>query len=462
MKKYIILFLTAFIVTSSFSQKKLKYKDVYSVIKAKNYEEALPLLEKFLKIKPNHPNANYWAGKIYEAKAYKEINFDYKFKAFDYYMTCSNKVQTYDLTVVSAARYPDISGLDADERYNSLIAFLDRKLSELNHFKDKIKKSTQDFEFSSLQELENEYQLKLADSLSEFQLSNLSGRIEKTQLFDVVQYNGLLYIKASSNIKKQIVEIYATLKDGSITSIDNIKFQDVKVIDGGTENSSLSFIENILNFKFTKYLGYSVSQDIKVSGNIQYSEFNELKYVNGNFNFKGDNLLLKGNLINGTGLIQGVWQDYDTYSSNGFSLQLKDLKIQSFRYEILYPNSTLMFFEDKVNPSQYNANNYHELNVEYSPLIEQSMPTKVTLKFIEPYNSGEDADIILDGFYFQTKEGEEIFFSQEEVKEELKSILNNPSNKEKWYMVEYSKFIPQSEIFTEIEASKKITFLKRD
>lgn len=460
MKKYLLLLSILCIVTSSFSQKKLKYKDVYSVIKAKNYEETLPILEKFLANKPNHPNANYWAGKIYEAKAYKEINFDYKFKAFDYYMNCKKNVQTYDLTVVSAGRYPDITGLDSDERYASLISFLDRKTSELNHFKEKIKKSTEEFTFSTLQELENHYQLNLADSLAVLKLSKLTGRIEKIQLFDVIQYKGLLYIDASSETKKQRVEIYSQLEDNSISTIDDVRFHSIKIVNGATESSSLSFIENILNFKFAKYLGYSVSENIKLAGNIQYSEFNDSKYVNGNFNLKGDNLTLKGSLKNGSGFITGMWQDYEQYSTNGFYLKIQDLQVQKFRYEILYSNSTARYFTDSLNPKKYNANNYNELDMIVCPLI-QSNTTNVTLRFIEPYNNeDEGADIILDGYNFQSEEGREVFFSQNEVKEELKLILNNQNSKGKWFKVEYSNFIPQAEIFSEIEPVKKITYLK--
>lgn len=67
MKSVAIFFL---IVASGFSAsaQKIKYKDLYVLLRAKNYKEASGFLVKYLATKPEHPNANYQMGLMLEFK----------------------------------------------------------------------------------------------------------------------------------------------------------------------------------------------------------------------------------------------------------------------------------------------------------------------------------------------------------------------------------------------------------
>jgi len=462
MKKnnFIVLTLIMFLANVLTAQEKIKYnKDVYPLLKAEKYEEALPVLEKFLISKPTHPNANYWAGKIYEAKAYNEINLDYKFKAFDCYSNCRKNVQTYDLTVVSAARYPDITGLDSDERYASLLAFLDGRMSELNHFKEKIKTDTEYFTYKNQKEFTDKTGIELSDEITSLDLFNLEGRVDKTQLLKVIKYKGTLYIDASSNSKKQKVEVYAKVEDNKIISITEIKYKQQKTIKGEVTNMTLNNVMSLLAVDFTKLI--IASPESTLSGTMEYVEFNEVQKVNGGFLLTGDNIAVKGNLLNGNGFVNAMWMNYETYANIGVYLEIKANAIVKFRYESLYSNSTVKFHESE-SVEKINANLYYELDLTNCPLVEDSNPITTVLKLEGPYNNeDEGADIILDGYNFLTKEGKEIFFSQSEVNDDLKTELNTPSNKEQWYNVTYSTFIPQAKVFTEIEPVKKITALKQ-
>ena len=57
----------------SYAQKKVKYKDLYVLLRAKNYEVASDFLVTFLIQEPDHPNANYQMGLMLEQKL-KELD----------------------------------------------------------------------------------------------------------------------------------------------------------------------------------------------------------------------------------------------------------------------------------------------------------------------------------------------------------------------------------------------------
>ena len=63
-KKIILLILFVCVLYSTYSQRKLKYKDIYDVVLANNIEQAYSLLTEYQKIDPEFPNTYFQLGLI--------------------------------------------------------------------------------------------------------------------------------------------------------------------------------------------------------------------------------------------------------------------------------------------------------------------------------------------------------------------------------------------------------------
>lgn len=68
MKRAVILLGIVLTSLGAFAQKKVKYKDLYVLLRAKNYEVASGFLHSFLAEETDHPNANYQMGLMLENK----------------------------------------------------------------------------------------------------------------------------------------------------------------------------------------------------------------------------------------------------------------------------------------------------------------------------------------------------------------------------------------------------------
>lgn len=137
--KYVIIILFFGLTSKAFSQEKTNYnKDVYPLIKSSNYTEALPLLEKFLQEKPDHINANYWCAKILEIEGKKSSNPDQIKKAKEHYSYCFNNASELEMTMVTAGRYPDVSGIETTERLNNFKVFLRTKYLECESLEQRL------------------------------------------------------------------------------------------------------------------------------------------------------------------------------------------------------------------------------------------------------------------------------------------------------------------------------------
>ena len=64
------ILLTAAILFSTVApgiSQKVKYKDLFVLLKAENYANADPYLRSFLLNEPEHPNANYYMGRMLQS-----------------------------------------------------------------------------------------------------------------------------------------------------------------------------------------------------------------------------------------------------------------------------------------------------------------------------------------------------------------------------------------------------------
>ncbi|MCF6361174.1 MAG: hypothetical protein L3J29_10495 [Cyclobacteriaceae bacterium] len=66
--KLLTLFILILCSTLSVKAQKIKYKDLYVLLRAKNYKDGAGFLAKFLSANPEHPNANYQMGLMLEFK----------------------------------------------------------------------------------------------------------------------------------------------------------------------------------------------------------------------------------------------------------------------------------------------------------------------------------------------------------------------------------------------------------
>ena len=66
--KLAVLLIVQLAMVGNLQAQKIKYKDLYVLLRAKNYKDAGPFLTKFLAANPEHPNANYQMGLMLEHK----------------------------------------------------------------------------------------------------------------------------------------------------------------------------------------------------------------------------------------------------------------------------------------------------------------------------------------------------------------------------------------------------------
>lgn len=71
-KIYLIQFLFLSLIVFSASGQKVKYKDIFSLLNTKRYEEAEPFLKRYLKETTDNPNALLYMGIIYQEKSAKD------------------------------------------------------------------------------------------------------------------------------------------------------------------------------------------------------------------------------------------------------------------------------------------------------------------------------------------------------------------------------------------------------
>lgn len=66
----LIQFLLLFLISAAYGQK-VKYKDIFALLSAKQFEQAEPFLKQYLKVNTDNPNACLFMGNIFQEKAFR-------------------------------------------------------------------------------------------------------------------------------------------------------------------------------------------------------------------------------------------------------------------------------------------------------------------------------------------------------------------------------------------------------
>ncbi len=460
-----LILTTVFALIATFTilaQEKLKYnKDVYPLIKAEQYEEALPVLQNFLCQKPEHANANYWAAKIYEMKALNEINIGYAQQAKSYYITCRNNVQLLDMSIVNSSRFPDANGLEAEERLSNFQNFLSQKMEEMSTFKNKIKKTSQDKFFKTYEEFVSTTQFNLPDEISTLQLIDLDCRYETAELNGKKKLDGYLGFQAVSLSKNMRINFQGLVENNQLKPTYTLKEYEFKPELQSVNGITLTDLNNLLKFDISKYLGYSVNNEVTLSGQYESISIGGNISVGGKINLKGDNVAVFGEMKNQTGFIVASWMNYDTYAQEAIKIEIQNDSLTRFRYEINYANGTPRFYEIMSNISAISSNSYFDFELQDSKLIDKGEVTEI-LNF-DGYENNEDSgvDIIFIGYRFHSKNNKELFFEEDEIDEKFAATLKDERNNGGWFSVTYTLLEPETKLFKDVEASKKMIALKK-
>lgn len=405
MKKIITLF---FIVLSflSYSQEKTNYnKDVYPLIKEGKYQESIPLLEQFLNEKPSHVNANYWYAKIMEIEGRRLSDPTMIDKAKTHYLTCSQNVTELDMTMATAGRFPDVTGLESAERLQKFQYFLNEKNKELSSLKEKIIRENEQKKY---EEEKNELQRKK--------------QIEEDAKIKVAEFSAL------------------TINDFiTKTGLTELK----KIL--GSYGESLTEGEGDWNFKY------------------EYNTVDGVATLNGKLSgdFRGQLDNFEGEIISGNGYIIFYFENMDIYATQAIKLYISQNKCIKLRGETLMQSSELFFFEttdiENFEPERFLdiTENPYEIKPATRKLIgNRNWPIT---KFQGYFDSEEvGADIIMKGFGFLPvfkKNGQyyikekQIIILEENIKPDQIATLKNTALVDKYFELNCEAFQFETDIF---------------
>ncbi|MCB9188042.1 MAG: hypothetical protein H6599_02050 [Flavobacteriales bacterium] len=462
LQKLVLTITLVVVSTALIAQDKLKYnKDVYPLIKAEQYNEALPVLQDFLSQKPEHANANYWAGKILEMKAYNEINVGYAQQAKSHFSTCKSNVQLLDMSIVNSSRFPDASGLEAEERLSNFQSFLSQKIEEMSSFKNKIKKTSQDKIFKSYEEFTSALNFNLPQEIGNLDLIDLECRYETAELNGKKKLDGYLGFQAVSLSKNMRISFQGLVENGELKPSYTLKESEIKAEQKYVNGITLSELNNLLKFNFSKYLGYSVNSETTLSGQYESLNIGGNTSVAGQINLKGDDVEINGEIKNQSGYLISSWMNYDIMGSEAIKVDVENNVVTNFRYEVNFPNGTPKYYETSNILDIKSNSYYYDYEVKDVQLIDKGETTEL-MNFDSYYNNEDSgADIIEIGFSFYSKNNTEYFFYEGNGTEQFAETLKNSENNGNWYAVTFTALEPEVKLFKDVEKSLKLIALKK-
>lgn len=235
MMKILLTLLISINCVAIFGQKLNFNKDIFPLIEQEKYDEAREALNSFLSEKPNHPNANYWAGKLNLFEASKTLN-DSLFKvAIKHFRITQAETTELDVTMVTAKKWPDVKGLESEERLRSLNSYLDGVLSELPAFRSSYKYGQLEFSDIKLKALIESKNIWFPDSILNLELDNIYARIDTKGIHLLGKYievvEGNFLIKGLSKRDNVNYQISGTIIGNRLQSIREFE-HDKKTSEG--------------------------------------------------------------------------------------------------------------------------------------------------------------------------------------------------------------------------------------
>lgn len=414
--RFILCFLLFAISLDGFTQEKTNYnKDIYPLIKSGNYTEVLPLLEKFLQEKPDHINANYWFAKILESEGRNSSNPELIKKAGVHYAYCFNNASELEMTMATAGRYPDVSGIESTERLNNFKRFLRFKYEECETLEQKLK---QENEVKKREELQAEIQRK---SQSEADAKIKMAEFSALTIDEFVAKTGLTEIK-------KILGSYS----------------ESLVEEGGD-----------WNFKY------------------EYNSINGTPSLNGKISgsFRGQLSSFEGELHNGDGYITFFFENENIQATQAIKCYYQQNKCTKLRCETLSQSSQLFYFE-LTNVEGFDAERF--LEITDSPYDVKKAEKKLIgnrfwpITRFQGYSNSEEGIlqnsfnflpvIKRNGFYYVVKEP--ITILEENTKLTQTSMLKNETSIDKYFELKCEVYLYESEIFTKQDSVYELKTFK--
>jgi hypothetical protein len=252
MIKLVLSILVILLTSTSLAQDEyINYnKDIWPLLKVGNYDDALPLLEKYTTKYQDQANAFYWLAKIYELKGRDKNDRLLISRAKVNYLKIMQRVTPGDMLVTEKNRWPDVQGIDSEARKTNLDKFLTSKLKELEILSNKI--------------LEDEENIKAKEKEKALMEEALANEAKNKKLSEENS------IKANANTSSNITNETPWFI-GSLFRVHNIETFNGKVKDGA-----------YVLFKVWVY-GKEVTLKLDVEYNlIQQTTLGGVKVKNGN------------------------------------------------------------------------------------------------------------------------------------------------------------------------------------
>ncbi len=340
--KRIILFLFL-ALTGLVNAQNLKYnKAVYPVIETGNYNEAIPLVERYLIQDPEHTNAHYWAAKMYESKLANSDSLPLIKLALQHWTEAKRTVTVGEMLTAKAPKYPDIIGDDPNGRLNQFKTLADNRIAALKAKETEIAQKVKDIAAQKEKEEQDRQKEKIEKERieAEKKVAEERKRIELQEQALKEQIE-----KEKANAEKNLANSNVKLRN----------FNGLKISEFIT-SAKLAGFESLLpngNF-YTEANGHLL--ELSFSGYYFYNIINDVEIIQGKFNLIAE---AKGQLGNTPGAI-----------TNTIALLSGELKEGTGFVEITYENQTIL---DKTGGLKiqlvYSTGNCSKIRAEQDPAL---------------------------------------------------------------------------------------------
>lgn len=262
-----LLLIIIFSPLTTFGQKMKYQKDVYPLIKEGN-TEAFEKLKEYTQQDPKHSNATYWLAKYYDVFATEYVSEQAAKLALESYKSCLNNTSSLNLTVLHAHRYPDAKGVESEELYKSLKAFIHTRIKELDNFIKSTSNvaSKKTIKVSSINELSEKLKINLPDEVKNLRIELIQVEYSEKTYKGKTALNGPIQIKGLDKATELIVTVGGNVDCGWL--LDDYKKSEEANIQI-VEIKKMNYKDFFKKYKIPNQVLFEWDEDnLKVSGEI--------------------------------------------------------------------------------------------------------------------------------------------------------------------------------------------------